>query len=227
MNEQPRILVVEDDRALNALVCTFLGEQGYATQSVESGTEALAELLNRPPDLVVLDLMLPGMNGLEVCARAREFYKGPIIMLTALGDDMDEVAGLETGADDYLVKPVNPKVLLAHVRAQLRRQPPDPEAQVVVAQNLEVDLARREARLDGMTVDLTTAEFDLLALLAQELGKPVSREDLHRKIFHMAPDVFDRSVDLRVSRLRKKLEHDRSNPRLLKTVRNQGYMLCP
>ncbi len=227
MNEQPRILVVEDDRALNALVCTFLGEQGYDTQSVESGTEALARLLNQPPDLVVLDLMLPGMNGLEVCARAREFYKGPIIMLTALGDDMDEVAGLETGADDYLVKPVNPKVLLAHVRAQLRRQPPDPDAQVVVAQNLEVDLARREARLDGMPVELTTAEFDLLALLAQELGKPVSRETLHRKIFHMAPDVFDRSVDLRVSRLRKKLEHDRGNPRLLKTVRNQGYMLCP
>ncbi len=227
MKEQPCILVVEDDRALNALICTFLAEQGYRTVAVESGTEAMARLLNEPPDLVVLDRMLPGMDGLEVCSRAREFFKGPVIMLTALGDDMDEVEGLESGADDYLVKPVNPRVLLAHVRAQLRRHPPDPDAQVVVAQNLEVDLARREARLDGERVDLTTAEFDLLALLAQELGKPVSREDLHRKIFHLAPDVFDRSVDLRVSRLRKKLEHDRSNPRLLKTVRNQGYMLCP
>ncbi len=227
MGGAAHILVVEDDRSLNQLICTFLQEQGYDCAGVFSGTEALARLMHEPPDLVILDLMLPGMNGLEVCRKAREVFKGPILMLTALGDDSNEVEGLESGADDYLVKPVNPRVLLAHVRAQLRRQPADPDGRVVRAQNLEVDLARREARLDGQPVDLTTAEFDLLAVLARHLGRPVSREELHRQIFRMAPDVFDRSVDLRVSRLRKKLEHDRSNPRLLKTVRNQGYMLCP
>ena len=227
MRHRPDLLLVEDDPALCGLMQTFLEQHGMQVSAVSHGTEAVARIMAAMPDLVVLDRMLPGMDGLEVCQRLRRFYDGPVIMLTALGDDQHEVEGLETGADDYLVKPVNPRVLLAHIRAQLRRHQPNPQGRIVRAQNLEVDLSRREARLAGEPVTLTTAEFELLAVLALHLGRPVSREQLYRQIYNLEPGVFDRSVDLRVSRLRKKLEADRNRPRLLKTVRNRGYMLCP
>ncbi len=227
MRHRPDLLLVEDDPALCGLMQTFLEQHGMQVSAVSHGTEAVARIMAAMPDLVVLDRMLPGMDGLEVCQRLRRFYDGPVIMLTALGDDQHEVEGLETGADDYLVKPVNPRVLLAHIRAQLRRHQPNPQGRIVRAQNLEVDLSRREARLAGEPVTLTTAEFELLAVLALHLGQPVSREQLYRQIYNLEPGVFDRSVDLRVSRLRKKLEADRNRPRLLKTVRNRGYMLCP
>lgn len=230
MNHDEPILVVEDDQALNQLVCRFLQENGYLTRSVSNGLEAVESIISKPPRMVILDLMLPGMDGLQVCRQVRSRYSGPIIMMTAMGDDIDHVVGLETGADDYLTKPVNPRVLLAHVRAQLRRvdsEPVSTHQRAIIAQNLKIDPLRRSVSIEGKEIPLTTAEFDLLLLLANRVGEPISREALHMETFQIKHDGFDRSIDLRISRLRKKLGDDPKFPTLVKTVRNFGYMLCP
>jgi two-component system response regulator RstA len=178
------------------------------------------------PDLVILDIMLPGMDGLTVCRNARLTYHGPIIMLTARGEDLDEVVGLEVGADDYMKKPASPRVLLARIRTLLRRvnaPPAEGPAKRLELGPLVIDSASRSVTISGREVDLTTAEFDLLRLLAENAGEPISRDRIYQDLRGIDHDGLDRSIDLRVSRLRTKLGDE--GPGLIKSVRGVGYQL--
>lgn len=224
------ILLVDDDASLTDLVSRFLADNGYPTEVVDDGLTAIDTIRRSPPRLVVLDVMLPGADGLAVCRSIRAEYPGPILMLTALADDIDEVAGLELGADDYLAKPVRPRVLLAHIRALLRRiedesEDPDQARQLALG-GLEIDRGTRDVRIDGRLVDLTASEFELLWLLASHRGRVVSRDQLHAEILRTPFDGLDRTIDLRISRLRKKLGDDPRCPVLIKTVRGRGYLLA-
>ena len=230
-----RILIVEDDERLASLTRDYLQNNGL-TVSVEShGGAAVERIRNEQPDLVVLDLMLPGEDGLSICRRVRPQYSGPILMLTARTDDMDQILDLEMGADDYIGKPVQPRVLLARIRALMRRvieksQPlvgsdPVSEGPVRVQFNeLVIDRSMREAWLSGATVDLTSAEFDLLWLLASNAGRVLSREEIFTALRGIEYDGQDRSIDVRVSRIRPKIGDDPIHPRRIKTVRSKGYL---
>lgn len=224
-----RILLVDDDTQLTLLVSKFLIDNGFEVQSVADGCQAIEIIKSQPPRLVVLDVMLPGADGLSVCRAIREDYSGPVLMLTALADDIDEVAGLELGADDYLAKPVRPRVLLARIRALLRRaetaSPEHDERQIAVDQ-LDINRSTREVTFDGRPVDLTSSEFELLWLLACSRGEVVSRDTLHQRILRTPFDGLDRTIDLRISRLRRKLGDDPRCPTLIKTVRGRGYLLA-
>ena len=223
------ILIVDDDEDLSELIRSFLVSNGFEVQVVGDGTRAVGLIEAQPPRLIVLDLMLPGIDGLSVCRQVRQHYDGPILMLTALADDIDEVTGLEVGADDYLAKPIRPRVLLARIRALLRRADAVADSQAVPrcieAGPLSIDRGAREVRNDGVLVDLTAAEFELLWLLALECGHVVSRESLHDKTLRTVYDGLDRTIDLRISRLRRKIGDDPKQPRMIKTVRGRGYLL--
>ena len=222
-------LLVEDDRKLAQLVVEFLGQSGVEATVAQDGAQALHQLSTRKFDIILLDLMLPGMDGLTLARRIRERFQVPIIMVTARGDDADKIVGLELGADDYLAKPFNPRELLARIRAVLRRaQQPDAGAPQPKfdARGLLIDFAAREVHVDGQRQNLTAHEFDLLAALARNAGRVLSREQLLDLIKPGAADeAFDRSVDVHVSRLRQKIEPDPRHPRYVKTVRGAGYLL--
>jgi two-component system response regulator RstA len=224
------ILLVDDDIELTDLVSQFLTGNGYPTRVVADGLDAIESIREAPPRLVVLDVMLPGADGLAVCRGVRNDYQGPILMLTALADDIDEVAGLELGADDYLAKPVRPRVLLARIRALLRRSEgeddSDQDIRSFELDNLAIDRGTREVRIDGELVDLTASEFELLWLLARYRGHVVSRDTLHQEVLRTPFDGADRTVDLRISKLRRKLGDDPRCPVLIKTVRGRGYLLA-
>lgn len=225
------ILIVDDDESLSELVSRFLTDNGFSVSCESSGTRAIERITEEAPSLVVLDLMLPGTDGLSVCRAVRDRYHGPIIMLTALNDEIDEVTGLEVGADDYLAKPVKPRVLLAHIRAQLRRQGlaiQSADGKTVPCFNSDVIISasQRTVKRGGNEITLTSAEFDLLWLLAKQVGEVISREQLHNKIFNLPFDGVDRSIDLRISRIRRKLGDDPKDPQIIKTVRNVGYLLA-
>ncbi len=231
MLHQDQILLIDDDVELTDLIAKFLRNNGYTVGVEHSGDQAIDRILADKPALVVLDLMLPGKDGLTICKEVRDLYIGPIIMLTALDDDIDEVTGLEVGADDYLAKPIKPRVLLAHIRAQLRRQSmqvqrDDPSTCLFNEGRICIEAEKRRVLMNNVEVSLTSAEYDLLWLLAQSAGKIISREDLHKQIFRLEYDGIDRSIDLRISRLRKKLEDDPKDPQIIKTVRNVGYLLA-
>ncbi|MFC0702992.1 response regulator [Marinobacter persicus] len=231
-----RILIVEDDERLAELTREYLESNGLEVSVETNGSAAVDRICQEQPDLVVLDLMLPGEDGLSICRRVRPFYSGPIIMLTARTDDLDQVLGLEMGADDYVGKPVQPRVLLARIRALLRRvepQPvaparaPEPESDEPVRlqfNDLVVDRTMREAWLGGDSVDLTSAEFDLLWLLANNAGRVLSREEIFTALRGIEYDGQDRSIDVRVSRIRPKIGDDPIHPRRIKTVRSKGYL---
>jgi DNA-binding response OmpR family regulator len=223
-------LLVEDDRKLAALVAEFLQQNGVEAAVAPDGGQALQLLGSRRFDIVLLDLMLPGMDGLTLARRIREKSPVPIIMVTARGDDADKIVGLELGADDYLAKPFNPRELLARIRAVLRRaQQTGGDAQAEGRFNsggLVIDFAAREVWVDGQRQNLTAHEFELLAALARNAGRVLSREQLLDLIKPGAADeAFDRSVDVHVSRLRQKIEPDPRHPRYVKTVRGAGYLL--
>ncbi len=220
-----QILLVEDDLKLAALVKEYLEQQGFEVVVEGRGDHANAAILELKPDLVILDIMLPGMDGLTVCRNARPTFAGPILMLTARGDELDEVVGLEVGADDYIAKPVRPRVLLARIRNLLRRSTgPTPATQRRLELGpLVVDAGSRTVTLAGQAIDLTSAEFDLMWLLAQRAGEPVSRELIYRELRGIEHDGIDRSIDLRISRLRTKLGGD--GVELIKSVRGIGYQL--
>ncbi len=223
-----KILLVEDDARLATLVCEYLRHSGYEVIHESRGDRAVDRVLAVDPDLVILDLMLPGEDGLSICRRLRPQWSGPILMLTAMGDEVDQVLGLEMGADDYVAKPASPRLLLARIRALMRRKQPaaDDRSRVVVG-SLVVDLAAREARIDEVIVDLTSSEFDLLWVLAGKAGKPVTREDLVKELRGIAYDGLDRSIDVRVSQLRRKLAADPRHADRIKTVRGVGYQFVP
>nr|WP_178105186.1 winged helix-turn-helix domain-containing protein [Pseudomonas sp. WS 5013] len=221
-------MIVEDDQRLAELTQEYLQSNGLQVAIESDGARAAARILKEQPDLVVLDLMLPGEDGLSICRKVRGQFAGPILMLTARTDDMDEVLGLEMGADDYVCKPVRPRVLLARIRALLRRSEGG-EAPVENQRRLEfgplvIDSAMREAWLRGASVELTSAEFDLLWLLAANAGRILSREEIFTALRGIEYDGQDRSIDVRISRIRPKIGDDPMHPRLIKTVRSKGYL---
>ena len=230
--ENWRILIVEDDERLAALTKDYLESNGLKVSIEGDGSRAIERIKTEQPDLVVLDLMLPGEDGLAVCRIVRPYYKGPILMLTARTEDLDQVLGLEMGADDYVAKPVRPRVLLARIRALLRRVTDGPDEEVAVSGsenrltfgNLVVDSAMPEAWLEGQSIDLTSAEFDLLWLLSSSAGKVLTREEIFNQLRGIEYDGQDRSIDVRVSRIRPKVGDDPMNPKRIKTVRSKGYL---
>lgn len=227
---EPHILLVDDDESLNRLVRQYLEDQGFVVSVVVDGDAAVAAIDRISPDLVILDLMLPGQDGLSVCREVRPRYEGAVLMLTALDDDIDEVAGLETGADDYLAKPVRPRVLLARIRALLRRKSKQPAihaTESISTSHLSIDRSARTVIVDELKIDVTDAEFALLWLFAENTGQILSRDDINKSIRGLEHDGYDRSIDLRVSRLRKKIGDDSKEPKIIKSVRGKGYLLTP
>ncbi len=217
--------MVDDDERLRELLAEYLGGRGFAVASVESGEAALERLQQETFDLVVLDLMLPGADGLEVCRRIRATSRLPIVMLTARGEDTDRIVGLEVGADDYLPKPFNPRELLARIEAVLRRATSSNAEDGLVAGRLRVDPSRRGVYLDGVEVELTSTEFDILRTLVAAAGRVVPRERLMEEARGAEFAAFDRSIDVHVSHIRRKIGDDPRRPRLVKTVRGVGYFV--
>ncbi len=225
-----KVLLVEDDVRLSALIQEYLQNQAIEVSIEHRGDLACERILSESPDLVILDLLLPGLDGLEVCKAVRPQYDGPILMLTARDEDIDQVVGLEIGADDYVTKPVQPRVLLARIRALLRRFPLNTSGSSA-QENTEcsygffkISTVAREAWIDGEVIDLTTNEFDLLWLLSSNPGKIFTRDTILENLRGIDYDGIDRSVDIRVSRLRKKLGDDTSRPYRIKTIRGKGYL---
>ncbi len=222
---RPRILLVEDDRRLGDLIEEYLGENGYEVLRESHGGRAVARVPGERPDLVLLDVGLPDLDGFEVCRRVRPGYRGPILMLTARSDEIDEVVGLEVGADDYIAKPVRPRALLARIRTWLRRERAGDGAAPtrIRVGRLEIDASRRTLELEGRPIELTSAEFELVWYLAQRQGQVVSREEIFKELLEIEYDGIDRTIDLRVWRIRKKL--DDASQRIIKSVRGAGYIL--
>jgi two-component system, OmpR family, response regulator len=227
---KPTLLLVEDDPRLASLVREFLLQHDFNVTVESWGDRAVQVILTTHPDLVILDVMLPGMNGMDVCRAVRSQYTGPIIMLTARDDDIDQIVGLEIGADDYIIKPAEPRVLLARIRALLRRRRfgatagGDEEARMLQFGQLHIDRAARRVLLQGEAIALSTSEFDLLWLLASGAGNPLDRRFILSSLRNLDYDGVDRSIDIAISRLRKKLKDDAEPPEKIKTVRGKGYL---
>lgn len=228
----PRILVVDDDPQIRQLIVRYLSENGFRVSGARDGREMRETLGGADVDLLILDLMLPGTSGLELCRELRQRSSLPIIMLTAKGDETDRIVGLEIGADDYLAKPFNPRELLARIKAVLRRRVDNPHPSPTSGEKLEfagwiLDLARRElVSPAGALVELSTGEHDLLLALVEHPQRILSRERLLDLARNRSPAGFDRSIDVQVSRLRRKIEGD-GGPPMIKTVRGAGYMFIP
>lgn len=221
-----RILLIEDDSRLADMIGEYLGKAGFHVIHAENGTRGLALHEREPVDVVVLDLMLPDGDGLDVCRQIRARSDSPILMLTARGDPMDRVVGLEMGADDYLPKPFEPRELLARLRAILRRTRPGPKPDVLRYGRLEIDRGAREVRLDGTPRPLTGYQFALLLALAEHAGRVMSRDALMDAVKGEQFEAFDRSIDVHISRIRAAIEDDPRKPRRVITVRGSGYVFA-
>lgn len=220
-----RILIVEDDARLAELVGEFLEDNGFSVDIEPNGSRAIERILDEDPDLVVLDVMLPGDDGFSVCRRVRPTYRGPILMLTARGDEIDQVVGLEIGADDYVAKPASPRVLLARIKALLRRGAQlDGQVDRLRFDDIVVDQSQRILTVGDDEVELTSAEFDLLWLLACSAGRVLSRQFILDSLRGIDYDGIDRSIDVRISKLRQKLGDDPKKPCRIKTIRGVGYL---
>ena len=218
-----KVLILDDDEKLNALLTEYLGGFGFSVRTFGHPDDGLRALKTDPPDIVVLDVMLPGMDGFAVCRKVRETSRVPIVMLTARGEVTDRIVGLELGADDYLSKPFEPRELVARIQAVLRRgSASEPEERVKVG-TLEVNGATRSASLDGRPLPLTGAEFDLLSLLVRNRGRVLSRDRIMDETRGVNWEAYDRSVDVLISRLRQKLGDDPRQPAHIRTVRGAGY----
>lgn len=224
-----RILIIDDDEDLCDLVSEFLSVEGFETEMANDGKSGLERALNEEFDLAILDVMLPKMNGFDVLRELRKTSKLPVLMLTARGDDMERIVGLEIGADDYLPKPFNPRELAARIRAILRRshsEETDAQGEKFKLDDLDISTSARSAKRNGEDLQLTSVEFDLLVALLKEAGKIVKKEDLSRKVLERDLSPFDRSLDMHISNLRKKLgkrESDGEEERI-KTIRSVGYI---
>lgn len=221
-----RVLLVDDDVRLFDLLSTYLGQNDFHVTSASDGPRGLAALEAGTFDVVLLDLMMPGMDGIEVCRRIRQKSNVPVLMLTARGDETDRVVGLEMGADDYIAKPFSPRELVARIKAVLRRARPDVVGEKLIAGDIVVDLGQRTVTRDGEPVDLTGLEFDLLCALARRPGRVVARDALLSEAGRGDVTVGERTVDVHVSHLRQKLGDDPRSPKLIKTVRGIGYVLA-
>ena len=250
------ILLVEDNKELAELIHDYLSKKAFKVTVIGDGAQAGETILNLKPDLVILDVMLPGKSGMDICRDVRPQYDGAILMLTALDEDMDQILGLEMGADDYIIKPVHPRLLLTRMKTLLRRlsatestasqsesnaqevatltsststltPKPTPSRSIIQVDKLKINLGNRSVEMDGRVISLTTAEFELLLLLAQEIGKVVDRETIVQQLRGFDYDGMDRSIDRRISRLRRKLQGgDPNQAEVIKTIRGRGYQLC-
>jgi two-component system, OmpR family, response regulator RstA len=223
------VLLVEDDLRLADLVSRYLQTHGFRMTIVNRGDQVVELVQRENPDIVILDLGLPGEDGFSICKRLRPAYTNPILILTARNDDIDHVLGLELGADDYVIKPVEPRVLLARLAALLRRSKPPPAAagKTLAFGRLLINVVSRVVKWDGRTVTLSRNEFDLLVYLANHAGEIQSREMLFKSLYNRDYDGLDRMLDIRISRLRKKLGDDADNPERIKTIWGQGYLFVP
>ncbi len=227
-----QLLMIEDDARLAAMVGEYLTQSGFAVAHAEDGESGLAALQGRPVDMVLLDLMLPDIDGLEVCRRIRalpgELARVPVLMLTAKGDPMDRIVGLELGADDYLPKPFEPRELLARIRAVLRRHQSGapPERQVLRFGSLEIDRDARSVSVGGQPAELTSYQFDLLVTLAERAGRVLTRDQIMEAVRGRELEAFDRSIDVHMGRIRAAIEQDVKNPRRILTVRGVGYVFA-
>ncbi|HEY7365488.1 MAG TPA: response regulator transcription factor [Methylomirabilota bacterium] len=222
----PQVLLIEDDARLAGLVAEYLGEAGFRVAIAADGRAGLERLAREPFDALVLDLMLPDLDGLEVCRQVRARSDLPVLMLTARGDAMDRVVGLEVGADDYLPKPFEPRELLARLRAILRRRQPGGPQNLLRFGRLEIDRDARVVRVDGAERSLTAHQFTLLVALAEKAGRVLSREALMDLVKGEALETFDRSIDVHISRIRAAIEDDPRRPRRILTVRGAGYVFA-
>ena len=220
---QSHILMVDDDVDLNALVTEYLARFGHRLVTATTAAHGMAELRRERPDLVILDIMLPDTDGLTLCREIRNESDVPIIMLTARGEVADRVLGLELGADDYLSKPFEPRELVARIQSVIRRSVSRESHDVLVSDSLRLEKQTRRVSLDGKDLDLTTMEFELLMVLMESHGRVLSRNRLLERLRGIDTDVYDRSIDMLVSRLRDKLGDDSHAPRFIKTVRLTGY----
>jgi two-component system OmpR family response regulator len=239
MDRSPHLLLVDDDREIRALLTRFLGGHGYRVSAAKDGLDMTRQLDAGRIDLIILDLMLPGEDGLSLCRRLRATSATPIIMLTAVGEETDRIVGLEMGADDYLAKPFNPRELLARIKAVLRRAPGNgitatgagataaASGRVLVFEGWRLDLARRELHSpEGVLIQLSAGEFDLLVAFAEHPQRVLTRDQLLDLARGRTAVPFDRSIDVQVSRLRRKIEADPTEPLLIKTVRGGGYLFA-
>ncbi len=226
MPEVVSVLVVEDDPALAELVAEFLRSNGFIVAIESRGDRAVPRILAEQPQVVVLDVMLPGLDGLAVCRAVRREFHGAILVLTARGEEIDEVLSLEMGADDFMAKPVRPRALLARISALLRRNAREIQPKRVTLGRLVVDSAQRTSWLDGQALDLSSGEFDVLWALVEHTGEVVERDELYQKVRGIAWDGQDRSIDLRISRLRRKLGDEAKPHQIIKSVRGTGYLLA-
>jgi DNA-binding response OmpR family regulator len=227
--EKLTVVLVEDDERLAQLTAKYLESHNVTVTIVNNGRDAVGRVMQVRPDVVLLDLMLPGMSGLDVCRELRQRSDVPIVMVTARGEEADRVVGLEGGADDYIAKPFSSRELLARIRAHARRArgAVGPAKKALVVGKLSIDVDAMNATLDGQPLALTTYEFMLLRALAERAGRVLSREQLVDIVRGSADEAFDRSIDVHISHLRNKLGDDPRAPRMIKTVRGVGYMLAP
>jgi two-component system OmpR family response regulator len=221
-----RVLSIDDDRRLQELLVSWLGQNGVQVTSAYDGPSGIQALDTSTFDAVLLDVMMPGMNGLEVLRRIRAKSRVPILMLTAKGDETDRVVGLEIGADDYVPKPFSPRELLARIRAVLRRSSPEAISEKLSAADVQVDVGTREVTVEGQPVELTGLEFDILVALMRRAGRVIPRDALLAEAGRSDVVVGERTVDVHISHLRAKLGDDPRAPRRIKTVRGVGYVLA-
>ena len=218
------LLIIDDDEKLNRLLKKFMADFGFTVHAATHPVDGLKKIRRFSPDLVILDVMLPDINGFEVCKKIRQFSTVPIVMLTARGELMDKVVGLELGADDYLPKPFEPRELVARIQSVLRRTQNIGKSQIQTYGRLTVDFAGRKIQLDGEPVTLTTNEFTALALLIKNAGRVMDRDEILQTLRGMDSDAFNRSVDITMSRLRQKLKDDPKDPVFIKTIWGAGYV---
>lgn len=232
MNKSTHILVVDDDRGIRDLLGRFLRQHGFKTSLAENGEQMQEQLKNVTPDLIILDVMLPGDDGMTLCRKLRHDSSIPVIMLTAVGEDVDRILGLEMGADDYISKPFNPRELLARIKAVLRRYQSSKEPVTEQHSRYRFDewlldkTARRLSSADNMEISLSTGEYNLLLAFLDRPKQVLSRDHLLDLTKNRTAAPFDRSVDIQISRLRQKIERDHKSPQLIKTVRGGGYVLA-
>lgn len=226
---KPNIILVEDDLRLAELVSNYLRENGFHVSVENHGDRVVGRVQRDNPDLIILDLMLPGRDGFEICKELRPTYTGPILMLTARNSDFDQVLGLELGADDYVIKPVEPRILLARVNTLLRRCDPTGlgDTDELKFGQLSINKGGRVVKMEDKTVPLSSHEFDLLLALSARAGEVQSRDTLYQRLYNRPYDGLDRIVDVRISHLRKKLGDDTDKPYRIKTVWGRGYLFVP
>jgi two-component system response regulator RstA len=229
------ILLIEDDPELASLIKEYLESAEFLIEIQSDGVDAVQRIIDNQPDLVILDLMLPGKDGISICREARRTFENPILMLTASSDSVDHILALEVGADDFINKPVEPRILLAHIRALLRRMHPSPskvkpsasqknQTEILCFGHITINTATRQVKSAAQVVELSTPEYDILLILAQHQGKILSRDDIFKSLRGIEYDGQNRLVDITICQLRSKLGHDGQSHRHIKTIRNKGYV---